>query len=71
MSEPSDLTDAQRAFFAERGYLVVDRITTADEIEWLRGRYDDVFARRVGDCARRTRPPSDGGKLRSTRRPGR
>lgn len=44
----SELTDEQRASFAERGYLVLDRIAADDEIEWLRGRYDEIFARRTG-----------------------
>lgn len=45
----NELTDEQRASFEERGYLVLDRITTDDEIEWLRGRYDAIFAGCTGD----------------------
>ena len=33
-----DVTDEQVAFFRENGYLAVDRITTDEEIEWLRAR---------------------------------
>lgn len=29
--------------FAQQGYLVLDRITTDEEVAWLRGVYDDIF----------------------------
>src|SRR5437763_13764244 len=35
-------------FFAENGYLRVERITTDEELEWLRVRYDELFAERRG-----------------------
>src|SRR5262245_22483550 len=43
---PIDVDDEQVAFFAEHGYLVLDRITTDDELEWLRARYDEFVAQR-------------------------
>ena len=43
---PIDVDDAQVAFFAEHGYLVLDRITTDDELAWLRARYDEFAAQR-------------------------
>ncbi|MET1003817.1 MAG: phytanoyl-CoA dioxygenase family protein [Acidimicrobiia bacterium] len=35
-----DATDEQVAFFRENGFLAVDRITTDEELEWLRAQYD-------------------------------
>ena len=37
-----EIDDDQVAFFAEHGYLVLDRITTDEELDWLRATYDDV-----------------------------
>jgi len=41
-----ELTEDQAGFFAERGYLVLDRVTTDEEIEWLNGHYDAILATR-------------------------
>jgi ectoine hydroxylase-related dioxygenase (phytanoyl-CoA dioxygenase family) len=38
-----ELTDNDAAFFTENGFLHVERLTTDDEIEWLRGVFDDLF----------------------------
>ena len=35
-----DVTDEQVAFFREHGYLAVERLTTDEEVEWLRAAYD-------------------------------
>ncbi len=43
-----EVTDDQVAFFSENGYLTVERITTDAEVEWLRGVYDQLFAKRIG-----------------------
>jgi transcriptional regulator with XRE-family HTH domain len=43
-----DIDDDQVAFFHENGYLAIDRITTDEEIEWLRGRFDELFEARRG-----------------------
>ena len=42
------LSAEQIAFFRERGYLRLDAITTADEVERLRGVFDRLFAERAG-----------------------
>ena len=47
---PVDLTDEQVAFFQENGYLSIPRITTDDEIEWLKGIYDELFTERTGEA---------------------
>src|SRR5687768_13140041 len=51
----SDMTDAtikvsdeQIAFYHREGYLTLPQITTADEVQWLRGIYDRLFATRAG-----------------------
>ena len=44
-----DLTDHDVAFFRENGFLSIDRITTDQEVEWLRGIYDYLFTERVGE----------------------
>jgi ectoine hydroxylase-related dioxygenase (phytanoyl-CoA dioxygenase family) len=45
---PSDfapsLAPDQIAFFAERGYLSIQAITTPDEVAWLRAAYDELLA---------------------------
>jgi ectoine hydroxylase-related dioxygenase (phytanoyl-CoA dioxygenase family) len=43
------VTDEQIAFFREQGYLSLDRITTDEEVEWLKGIYDQLFNRRMGE----------------------
>ena len=45
-----DLTDEQVAFFQENGYLSIPRITTNEEIEWLKGIYDELFTERTGEA---------------------
>src|SRR3712207_4622526 len=47
--EPADrLTDDQVAFFHENGFLALDAITTAEEVERMRVAYDAIFAERAG-----------------------
>ncbi len=50
------------AFFRDNGYLVVDRLTTDEEIDWLAGIYEEVFD---GDVLDRSgvRDPDLAGKL--------
>src|SRR5215510_6958469 len=44
-----DVDDEQVAFFDEHGYLVCERVTTDEELGWLRDRYDEFEAgRRTG-----------------------
>jgi ectoine hydroxylase-related dioxygenase (phytanoyl-CoA dioxygenase family) len=43
-----EVSAEQVAFFHTNGYVVVDRITTDDEVEWLRNIYDQLFERRIG-----------------------
>ena len=45
-----DLTDEQVTFFQENGYLSIPRITTDEEIEWLKGIYDELFTERTGEA---------------------
>jgi ectoine hydroxylase-related dioxygenase (phytanoyl-CoA dioxygenase family) len=44
-----ELTDEQIAFFRENGFLSIERITTDEEVEWLRGFYDRLFGERMGE----------------------
>src|SRR5712664_1220880 len=46
---PVDLTDEQVAFFRDNGFLSIDRITTDQEVERLRGIYDRLFTERLGE----------------------
>jgi ectoine hydroxylase-related dioxygenase (phytanoyl-CoA dioxygenase family) len=46
-----ELTDEQVAFYHREGYLALDAITTPEEVEWLRGIYDRLFAERAGRAA--------------------
>jgi len=39
-----DIGDAEAAFYEENGFLAVARITTDEEVEWLRGVYDALLA---------------------------
>ena len=43
-----DLTGEQVAFFLDNGYLSIPRITTDEEVEWLKGIYDELFTDRTG-----------------------
>jgi ectoine hydroxylase-related dioxygenase (phytanoyl-CoA dioxygenase family) len=42
------LTPEQIAFYHREGYLALDSITTPEEVAWLRGVYDALFARKAG-----------------------
>lgn len=44
-----DVTPEQIAFFRENGYLRIERITSDEEIEWLKGIYDRLFRERMGE----------------------
>jgi ectoine hydroxylase-related dioxygenase (phytanoyl-CoA dioxygenase family) len=43
-----DLTADQIEFYHREGYLALDEITTQEEVAWMRGVYDRVFAERAG-----------------------
>ena len=53
MSDKADfqieVTDEQVAFFQKNGFLSIERITTDEEVEWLKGIYDKLFGERVGE----------------------
>jgi hypothetical protein len=42
------LTSEEVRFFAEEGYLSIPSVSSAEEIRWLVGVYDQMFAERVG-----------------------
>ena len=44
-----DLTEEQIAFYRDNGFLSIDRITTDEEIEWLKEIYDQLFIERAGE----------------------
>jgi ectoine hydroxylase-related dioxygenase (phytanoyl-CoA dioxygenase family) len=44
-----DLTDDQVASFRENGFLSIERVTTDEEVTWLRGLYDRLFQERLGE----------------------
>ncbi|MAP87300.1 MAG: phytanoyl-CoA dioxygenase family protein [Candidatus Poribacteria bacterium] len=44
-----DVTPYQVDFFNDNGYLSIDRITTDEEIEWLKQIYNKLFQERVGE----------------------
>jgi ectoine hydroxylase-related dioxygenase (phytanoyl-CoA dioxygenase family) len=44
-----EITDEQVAFFRENGFLSLERITTDEEVEWLKGIYDQLFSQRLGE----------------------
>lgn len=44
------VTDEQVAFFQQNGYLSIERITTDEEVEWLKGIYDKLFGNRIGEA---------------------
>ena len=48
IAEGARLTSNQVAEFHERGYLQLDRLVEPDEIAWVRGIYDRLFAERAG-----------------------
>src|SRR5262245_57298954 len=43
-----DVTDDDVRFFDEQGFLAVERLATDEEIEQLRGVYDDLYANKTG-----------------------
>jgi hypothetical protein len=43
-----DVSDEQVEFFREQGYLVLERITTDEEIEYLRGVFEEIFSNCTG-----------------------
>src|SRR5437870_4662749 len=45
----ADVTDEQVVFFRENGFLSIERITTDEEVEWLRDIYDRLFRERMGE----------------------
>lgn len=42
------LSQEQVDFYQREGYIALDAITTPEEVEWLRGIYDRLFASRAG-----------------------
>ncbi len=49
MTEPTiRLTEEQIDFYHREGFLTLPAITTADEVQWLRGIYDRLFENRAG-----------------------
>jgi ectoine hydroxylase-related dioxygenase (phytanoyl-CoA dioxygenase family) len=44
-----ELTDEQVASFRENGFLSIERVTTDEEVAWLRGLYDRLFQERMGE----------------------
>jgi ectoine hydroxylase-related dioxygenase (phytanoyl-CoA dioxygenase family) len=49
LTRPSiELSTEQIEFYHREGYLVVDQISTPEELEKLRAIYDDLFSRKVG-----------------------
>src|SRR5688572_6129982 len=49
MTQPTTrLSREQVDFYHCEGYLVLPQITTAEEVHWLRGVYDRLFATRAG-----------------------
>lgn len=49
MAEPTvRLTDEQVAFLHEHGYLSLEQLSPPDEIAWMKGVYDRLFATRAG-----------------------
>ena len=44
-----DVSDDQIASFRETGFLSIDRITTDEEVEWLKEIYDGLFDQRAGE----------------------
>ena len=44
-----DLTDKQKYFYRQNGFLSIPRITTDEEIDWLKTIYDKLFLDRTGE----------------------
>ena len=42
------VTQEQVAFFRREGYLSIERITTQEEVDWMREVYDRLFQSRAG-----------------------
>ena len=45
------VSDEQRDFYLREGYLVIDQISTPDELQRLREIYDRLFSERAGRAA--------------------
>lgn len=48
MDATVNLTQEQVDFYHENGFLALDFLAPADEVEWMRGIYDRLFASRAG-----------------------
>src|SRR5215813_5125157 len=48
MQPTVSLTQAQIEFYHVNGFLMLDALTTADEVQWMREIYDRLFASRAG-----------------------
>lgn len=48
MQPTVSLTEEQIAFYHDNGFLALDYLTTTDEVAWMRGIYDRLFASRAG-----------------------
>ena len=44
-----NITDEQKRFYQENGFLSIARITTDEEIEWLKTIYGKLFEGRTGE----------------------
>ena len=44
-----DVTEEEIEFFQENGFLSINQITTDEEIDWMRGLYDQLFNDRWGE----------------------
>ena len=44
-----DLAEEQIASYRDNGFLSIERITTDEEVEWLREIYDQLFVERAGE----------------------
>ena len=45
----ADVTQEQIVSFRDNGFLSIERITTDEEVAWLKGIYDQLFAERAGE----------------------
>ena len=44
-----DVTEEEIEFFQENGFLSINQITTDEEIDWMKGLYDQLFNDRWGE----------------------
>jgi ectoine hydroxylase-related dioxygenase (phytanoyl-CoA dioxygenase family) len=56
-----EVTDEDVAFFDEHGWFAVERITTDDEVAWLRSLFDELFAPDSKACFDVMRPAGSDG----------